>query len=267
MKLSDFDKSDLIKLSIAGGAVLIAIILLLLNWNNLFGRPQNNLVAFFQISRNYGVNFRQPIGPDNPVNLKSIHNTLTYKFADLDGQLFIIQHPDDPTMAPRIFYRADRTRTRPPAWVVRLKRIGDPCKEALTMAAMRGGWMIRHWLRVANAPRVLMTQVNGIVATHQSNLALLTQRQQQGLFAPGSLKRIEILVAEFNKMPGDPLKDAQRQAKAREIMDDGQAYAKRFQARRDKLLVQEVDSIDNLLSTKQQNRIAAAMTRFMARFN
>lgn len=266
MKLSDFDKSDLIKLGIAGGAVLIALILLLLNWNNLFGSPKNNLVAFFQISRNYGINFRQPIGPNNPVNPKSIHNTLTYKFADLDGQLFIIQHPDDPTVAVQILYRTDRTITRPPAWVVRLRRIGDPCKEALTMAAQRGGWMIRHWLRVANAPPTIMTQVNGIVATEQANIALLMQRQRQGLYAPGSLKRIEILVAEFNKMPGDLLKDAQRQAKARKIMDDGQAYAKRFQASRDKLIAHEVDSIDELLSTKQQDRISAAMTRFMARF-
>lgn len=266
MKLSDFNKSELIKLGIAGGAVVIAIILLLLNWNNLFGRPQNNLVAFFQMSRNYGVNFQQPIGPDNPMDPKSIHNTLTYKFADLDGQLLVIEHPDDPSMAPEILYRTDRTRTRPPAWVVRLRRIGDPCKEALTMAAMRGGWMIRHWLRVANAPRELTTQVDGIVATERSNIALLIQRQRQGLFAPRSLKQIQILVAEFNKMPGDMLKDAQRQAKAREIMNDGQAYAKRFQARRDKLIAQEVDSIDALLSTKQQDRISAAMTRFLARF-
>lgn len=175
MKLSDFNKSELIKLGIAGGAVVIAIILLLLNWNNLFGRPQNNLVAFFQMSRNYGVNFQQPIGPDNPMDPKSIHNTLTYKFADLDGQLLVIEHPDDPSMAPEILYRTDRTRTRPPAWVVRLRRIGDPCKEAATMAAMRGGWMIRHWLRVANAPRELTTQVDGIVATERSNIALLMQ--------------------------------------------------------------------------------------------
>ncbi len=266
MKLSDFHRADLVKLGIAGGAILIALVLLVLNWNNLFGRPQSNMVVFFQIKREYGTDFRRPIGPDNPVNSTSIHNTITYKFANSDGQLFIIQHPANPTMAPQIIYRTDARGARSPAWVVRLRRIGDPCKEALTMAAMRGRWMIHHWLRIAGASRELVTQADDVVATGDANRALLMQSESQGLFAPGSLKRIQAHLVEFLKAPGNPLKDAKRQALAHQIMAEGRSFTRRWNAHRDAIVAHEVDGIDELLSSQQKTRIAQAMTRFLSRF-
>ena len=135
------------------------------------------------------------------------------------------------------------------------------------MASMRGRWMLRHWLRVARAPAMINTQVTGIVALAQSNRVLLAQRQRQGLFAPNALKKIESLVIRFTKAPGDASKDPNRQKLARRIMAAGRDYANRLQARRDKIVATEVDSIDALLSSNQQNRIATAMNRFLARFN
>lgn len=266
MKLQDLKRPETIKVAAAGLLIVIAVVYLAIHLSSLFGRPASNAVAFYQVFRPAGVNPFRPISASNPANPSSKFATVTYKFADVQGAVDLINYPSDPTRALNVKIEPVTPRGVPP-WVGQVKAVSDPAGQALVFAQLRGPWLMRRWLIDAHLSKSQMNVVALDQQQFQSALAMLAQSQQQGLEDPNLLARVQKALKEFLKMAGHVSKPGPKREAARKVMDLARRYAAEIQEHVNQVRSKFVSKILGQLSDQERSDLAARMVPIMRRFN
>ena len=266
MKLNDLKRPDLIKAAVAVLLILFAGIYLVVHLGAFFGRPASDAVAFYQVFRPAGVNPYRPISAANPANPSSKFATVTYKFADAQGAVDVVNYPSDPTRALAVkLQRAGKPGV--PAWVRQVKSVSDPAAQALMFAQLRGPWLMRRWLLDAHVSKSQMNALALDQQEFQTSMAMLNQSQQQGLVDPDLLGRVQKALKMFLKTKGHVSKAGPRRDAARRVMTLARRYAALVQARRSRAISRYVAKIMDQLSDQEKSALAARIAPIMRRFN
>lgn len=266
MKLQDLKRPDTIKVALAVLLILIAGFYLVAHLRSLFGRPTSDAVAFYQVFRPAGVNPFRPISAANPANPSSKFATVTYKFADVQGAVDVIDYPSDPTRALDV--RIQRAAAPGvPSWVRQVKAISDPAGQALMFAQLRGPWLMRRWLLDAHLSKSQMSIVALDQQNFQTSMAMLTQSQQQGLVDPELLAQIQKALKVFLKTAGDVSKAGPKRQAARKVMVLARRYGSELQEHRTEVISHYVNKIIGQLSDPEKSALAARIAPIMRRFN
>ncbi len=246
--------------------VLAAVLILVRHWDNLFGRPKITTVAFFQLSNTVGQDFSKPVSANNPPDPASPRDTSTYEFAATGGKLLITMHPNNPAIQPMLTFVPMRHPVRPPIWVQQLETISDPARRALTLAARRGPWAMKMWLRHAGADETQQQAAHTAWKSYQAALTILRQEQEAGSFAPGHLHAVLHALKKFNQAQGNVFKNSHKQDLAQAVFAAGQSYLRQLRAARNKAQEHYINSVYSSLTDQQRTAIGAAITKFLARF-
>ena len=266
MKLNDLKRPEMIKAALAVLLILFAGIYLAVHLGSLFGRPTSNAVAFYQVFRPAGVNPYRPISAANPANPSSKFATVTYKFADAQGAVDVVNYPSDPTRALAVkLQRAGKPGV--PAWVQQVKAVSDPAGQALMFAQLRGPWLMRRWLLDAHVSKSQMNVLALDQHDFQTSIAMLNQSQQQGLVDPGLLGRVQKALKTFLKTKGHVSKAGPRKDAAVRVITLARRYAALVQARRTRALSKYVAKVMDQLSDQEKSALAARIAPIMRRFN
>jgi hypothetical protein len=266
VKLQDLKRPETIKVAVAALLILIAAVYLVVHLSSLFGRPTSDAVAFYQVFRPAGVNPFRPISAANPANPSSKFATVTYKFADVQGAVDVINYPSDPTRAFEV--RVDAVgKPGVPPWVQRVKAIDDPAAQALMFAQIRGPWLMRRWLLDAHLSKSQMTVVALDQQQFQNAMAMFAQSQQQGLVDPELLGRVQKALKTFLKTAGHVSKAGPKRQAARKVMALARQYGSEIQEHRTKLISQYVNKIVGQLSDPEKSALAARIAPILRRFN
>ena len=266
VKLQDLKRSETIKVALAVLLILIAGVYLVVHLRSLFGRPTSDAVAFYQVFRPAGVNPFRPISAANPANPSSKFATVTYKFADVQGAVDVIDYPSNPTRALDVRIERAATPGVPP-WVREVKAISDPAGQALMFAQLRGPWLMRRWLLDAHLSKSQMSVVALDQQKFQTSMTMLAQSQEEGLVDPELLGRVQKALKVFLKTAGDVSKAGPKRQVARKVMALARQYGSEIQEHRNKAISRYVNKIIGQLSDPEKSALAARIAPIMRRFN